>query len=218
MVLSAIAVVILAYLIGSINFAVIFSAIFIKKDVRKLGSGNAGATNMLREAGVLPGVLTFLCDALKGIAAAYLGYAVFKYVGVTDEFAWSVPIYGAYACGIACMLGHVFPIFFNFKGGKGVATGAGIFAVCCPKSLIIGLCVFVAVLLLTRYVSLSSLLATATVVILSFFLNDGQGDIVPKIIMGSVMLAIIFIKHSENLKRLVSGEEKKLRFGRKKNG
>lgn len=218
MVLIAVAVIICAYLIGSINFAVIFSSIFIKKDVRKLGSGNAGATNMMREAGVLPGVLTFLCDALKGIAAAYLGYAAFKYAGANSGAAWAVPIYGAYACGIACMLGHVFPIFFKFKGGKGVATGAGIFAVCCPKSLIIGLCVFAVVLLVSRYVSISSLLATATVVILSFFLCDNQGNIVPKVIMGSIMLAIIFIKHSENLKRLARGEEKKMTFGRKKNG
>lgn len=130
MVFAAIAVVIAAYFIGSVNFAVIFARAFLKKDVRNLGSGNAGATNVMRTAGFLPGILTFVCDALKGFLASYLGKLVFGLV-MSSGIDWLDPIYGAYLCGIACMLGHVFPIFFQFKGGKGAATSVGIYAVCC---------------------------------------------------------------------------------------
>lgn len=118
MVFAAIAVVIAAYFIGSVNFAVIFAKAFLKKDVRNLGSGNAGATNVMRTAGFLPGILTFVCDALKGFLASYLGRLVFGLV-ISSGIDWLDPIYGAYLCGVACMLGHVFPIFFQFKGGQG---------------------------------------------------------------------------------------------------
>lgn len=141
MVFAAIAVVIAAYFIGSVNFAVIFAKAFLKKDVRNLGSGNAGATNVMRTAGFLPGILTFVCDALKGFLASYLGRLVFGLV-ISSGIDWLDPIYGAYLCGVACMLGHVFPIFFQFKGGKGAAISVGIYAVCCPLAIILGLCAF----------------------------------------------------------------------------
>ena len=113
MAFAAVAVVIAAYFIGSVNFAVIFAKAFLKKDVRKLGSGNAGATNVMRTAGFLPGILTFICDALKGFVASYLGKLVFGLV-MSSGTNWLHPIYGAYLCGVACMLGHVFPIYFQF--------------------------------------------------------------------------------------------------------
>ena len=97
MVFAAIAVVIAAYFIGSVNFAVIFAKAFLKKDVRNLGSGNAGATNVMRTAGFLPGILTFVCDALKGFVASYLGKLVFGLV-MSSGANWLHPIYGAYLC------------------------------------------------------------------------------------------------------------------------
>ena len=135
----AIFTVILAYLLGSISFAIVFSKAFMKKDVRELGSGNAGTTNIMRTGGVKLGALTFLCDVLKGFITCFVGKLVFKFAFQNgDEWA----VYGAFLCGLACMLGHVFPIFFQFKGGKGIATSVGIFAVCCWPAILIGLSVF----------------------------------------------------------------------------
>lgn len=218
MVFAAVAVVIAAYFIGSVNFAVIFARAFLKKDVRNLGSGNAGATNVMRTAGFLPGILTFLCDALKGFLASYLGKLVFGLVSTYAGIDWLNPIYGAYLCGVACMLGHVFPIFFQFKGGKGAATSVGIYAVCCPLAIVLGLCAFALVLLATKIVSLGSLAAALTVVVLSIVLFAGDGNIFVVAALSITMGIIVFAKHKDNIKRLIHGEEKKLTLGGKKNG
>ena len=209
MVLWAVLVVIAAYLIGSINFAVIFANAFLKKDVRKLGSGNAGTTNVMRTAGFLPGALTFVCDALKGFAASFGGKLVFELIEKNASAEWAVPIYGAYLCGLACMLGHVFPVFFQFKGGKGVATSVGVYAVCSPIAIVIGLCVFAAVVLLSKTVSLGSVLAALTVVILSIVLHGGGPELIPALLSIAMGLLVI-IKHKDNIKRLISGTESKI--------
>ncbi len=216
MLFYAIGVVIFAYLVGSINFAVIFSNVFLKKDVREMGSGNAGATNVLRNAGVLPGVLTFLCDALKGFVASFAGKLVFDYVFVATSSELALPVYGAYLCGLACMLGHVFPVFFQFKGGKGVATSVGIFAVCCPIAIISGLAVFAIITLLSRYVSLASILATLVVVTLSLILHDKAAWFIPQAVLCVSMGVLVIAKHKENIKRLLNGTESKI--GGKKHG
>ena len=216
MLITAVVTVIAAYLIGSINFAVIFAKHFLKKDVRELGSGNAGATNVLRNAGLLPGILTFVCDALKGFLAAGLGKLVFQYISNTDGAVWALPIYGAYLCGLACMLGHVFPVFFQFKGGKGVATSVGIFAVCCPIAIILGLTVFAIVVAVSKMVSLGSLIATVTVVVLSIAFYDSSAGILPQAVLCIGMGALVFLKHAENIKRLLSGTESKIGKGGKK--
>ena len=216
--LLCVAAVISAYLLGSINFAVIFANAFLKKDVRKLGSGNAGTTNVMRTAGFLPGALTFVCDALKGFAACYIGKMLFCYALNTGGVKWAYPDYGVYLCGVACMLGHVFPVFFQFKGGKGVATSVGIFAVCCPKAIIIGLTVFALCVLITRIVSLSSLIATVTVISLSIvFYNYSAPMLIPSLLSVSMGLTV-FLKHKDNIKRLVKGEEKRIKIRRKSNG
>ena len=209
---GVIAAVINAYLLGSINFAVIFENIFLKKDVRELGSGNAGTTNVMRTAGFLPGALTFICDALKGFAACFIGKMLFIHA-FPDTIPW---VYVAYMCGVACMLGHVFPIFFRFKGGKGVATSVGIFAVCCPIAIIIGLTVFALMTLITRIVSLSSLVATVTVISLSLVFYDSEANIIIPALLSITMGVTVFLKHKDNIKRLVKGEEKKITVRRKK--
>ncbi|MBP3627302.1 MAG: glycerol-3-phosphate 1-O-acyltransferase PlsY [Clostridia bacterium] len=214
MIMTAIVTVIAAYLIGSINFAVVFSGVFLKKDVRDMGSGNAGTTNMMRVGGFLPGALTFLCDALKGFVACFIGELIFEYILNATSASWALPSNGAFLCGLACMLGHVFPIFFQFKGGKGVATSVGIFAVCCPIAIIIGLCVFAVSTLLSRIVSLSSLIATVTVVVMSVIFYDRSGSLAVQIILSVAMGLIVFLKHKENIIRLINGEENKI--GRRK--
>ena len=168
----------------------------------------------MRTAGFLPGALTFICDALKGFVACFIGKAVFTYF-LPDTVPW---IYVAYLCGVACMLGHVFPIFFQFKGGKGVATSVGIYSVCCPIAIIIGLAVFALMVLISKIVSLSSLIATVTVITLSIVFYDYSANIIIPALLSIAMGTIVFLKHKDNIKRLVKGEEKRLKFGGKKNG
>lgn len=216
MILKALLAVIVAYLIGSINFAVIFSSLFLKKDVRKLGSGNAGTTNVMRNAGFLPGALTFVFDALKGFAAVYIGRLIFENIHTQSASEWSMPIYGAYICGLACMLGHVFPIFFQFKGGKGVATSVGIFSICSPVAIISGLSFFAASTAITKIVSFSSLGATVVVVVLSMIFRDTSALFWPQALMSIAMGSLVFLKHKDNIKRLLAGTENKI--GGKKNG
>ena len=218
MVITALVTVIAAYLIGSISFAVIFAKSFLKKDVRELGSGNAGTTNVMRNAGFLPGALTFIFDALKGFAAAFMGKAIFEYIHTQTGSEWSFWIYGAYLCGAACMLGHILPLFFGFKGGKGVATSVGIYAVCCPIAIIIGLAVFAVSTLVTRYVSLSSVLAATVGVVLAIVFHNDTAGILPQIILSISMGAMVIIKHKDNIKRLINGTERKIKLGGKKHG
>ena len=210
MIMTALVTVVAAYLFGSVNFAVIFAKAFLKKDVRELGSGNAGATNVMRNAGFLPGALTFLCDALKGFAASLMGQLIFEYIGKHSGDEWAVGIYGAYICGVACMLGHVFPIFFQFKGGKGVATSVGIFAICSHWAIIMGLVVFAVCLLLSKIVSLSSLFATIVVVVGSIIFSDETASLFPQVLMSFMMGVIVIVKHKDNIKRLLSGTENKI--------
>lgn len=224
----AVAAVIAAYLIGSINFAVIFTKHFTKNDIRNFGSGNAGATNVMRVGGLKPGILTFVCDALKGFAASLLGKYLFSIIiSSNPSLSWAYPIYGAYLCGFVCMLGHVFPIFYQFRGGKGVAVSVGIYAVCCPKAIVLGLIVFALVTLLTKTVSIGSLIATVTVISLSVvFYNspigifktelDSAASLLWQSVLSIGMGVTIILKHIPNIKRLFSGEEKKIKIRRNK--
>ncbi len=216
-VLVAVCAIIAAYLIGSINFAVIFSNIFIGRDVRTEGSGNAGTTNVIRTAGFLPGALTFVCDAAKGFAGAFLGMQVFE--NFLPDLPVFTPIYGAYICYIFVMIGHIFPVFFGFRGGKGIATSVGGFAVCCWPAIVIGLSAFAVSTLISKIVSLSSLIATVFVVTFAIVFVDTSVPVLPQIIMAIIAGAIVFYTHRANIVRLIKGEEKKLTIGRgKKNG
>lgn len=213
-IIIAILVAIFAYLVGSINFAVIFTKLFIKQDVRDMGSGNAGTTNVLRVGGFLPGALTFICDALKGFVAAGAGKLVFVFLAQNMNADWANAVYGAFLCGFLCMIGHVFPVFFQFKGGKGVATSVGIFAVCCPVAIVLGLVAFAASTIITRIVSLSSLVATLVVVSLTIVFYDNTALLWPQALLTCLMGAVVILKHSTNIKRLLSGTEKKIKIRR----
>ena len=123
-VLALVLAVLISYLLGSVSFAVVFSNAFSHKDVRDFGSGNAGMTNVLRSVGVLPGVLTFVCDFLKGVFAVLIGrYLIFA---VAEPMGIIIPEYTAFFCGMACQLGHIFPVFYGFRGGKSVSTSVAI--------------------------------------------------------------------------------------------
>ena len=215
--LLIIAAIILAYLLGSINFAVIFANLFTKKDVRDYGSGNAGMTNVLRVAGPVPGILTFICDGAKGALACYIGrYIIFDYLNANYNSELFLPIYGALLCGIFCMLGHVFPVFFQFKGGKGVAISVGIFAVVDWRCIALALGVFVGLLLITRIVSISSLVATISMPVwVALFERQTNENLYISVALTIVMVIIIYVKHIENIKRLIRREEKPI-FGKSK--
>lgn len=218
MVMTVIVTAFAAYLIGSINFAVIFAKAFLKKDVRDMGSGNAGTTNVMRNAGFLPGILTFLCDVLKGFLACYMGEYVFEFINSQLHTALSYPAVGAYLCGLACMIGHVFPFFFGFKGGKGVATSVGIFAVCCPWAMVIGLSTWGITLLISKYVSLGSVFGAVAVVLSAIIitLSDAAVPVIwPQIILSLAMGTLVIVKHKSNIERLMAGTESKVKLGGK---
>ena len=203
-----------SYMLGSISFAIIFSKLFGKKDVRKCGSGNAGMTNVMRSVGLGPGLLTFLFDALKGAAACILAKEVFfPFVAQQGLHPYFNPTYGAYLCGFMCILGHAFPVFFSFKGGKGIATCVGIFAVCCYPAIIAGVSAFLIVMIITRIVSLGSIIAAVTVTVgVGIFHNDvyPTQPLLPALLLTALMAMFVIIKHKDNIIRLIHGEEKRL--------
>jgi glycerol-3-phosphate acyltransferase PlsY len=187
----------LAYLLGSIPWGLILSRIFARDDIRQKGSGNIGATNVARETGVIPGLLTLAGDILKGAVPVYLALLAF---GPADG---SGDVYLS-AVALAAFSGHLFPIYLKFRdGGKGVATAAGCFAVVSPAAVLAAVGVFIAMLLVTRRVSVGSLSAAATLPVAVWI---AAGSAIMTAAAGIVAL-FIFIRHGGNLKRLLAGKE-----------
>lgn len=203
-----------SYLLGSVSFAVVIGNCFAHKDVRKMGSGNAGMTNVMRVIGAKAGIITFVLDCLKGFVAAIIAKSVvFEYIFENRPVAWLSPVYWGYICGIFCLIGHMYPIFFRFHGGKGVATTAGIILACNPIVFAIGISVFIIAFLISKTVSISSLLAAITIVIGTAFLYEKTGLIHTRLIQTALVLliaAVIFLKHRDNIDRIANGEEKPL--------
>src|SRR5260221_4174311 len=192
-----------AYLLGSIPFGLLLTGLFGGVDVRKSGSGNIGATNVARVAGPLAGILTLLFDAGKGAAAVWLAGRV------SNESATWMTI-----AGLAALLGHCFPIWLKFRGGKGVATAAGAFFVLCPPALLGSVIVFLLVVFFWRYVSLASISAAAAMPLLIYFLLAPHHPPPPVVTLGLLPAApVIIYKHDGNIQRLVQGEESKWSFG-----
>jgi glycerol-3-phosphate acyltransferase PlsY len=187
--------VIVAYLVGSISFAVVLVRATTGKDIRAEGSGNAGATNVLRAHGKKLALFVALLDVAKGAAAVLL-----------MRLLTADPLWGALA-GVAAILGHVFPIFYAFRGGKGVATAVGAFVVLAPLALLCCLAVFVLVVALTRYVSLGSVIAMVLLPPVAGLLFHAPRAVVT----GAAVTALLVVfKHLGNLKRLALGQERKL--------
>ena len=199
---------IIAYLIGSINFSVILSKKMAGFDVREKGSGNAGTTNMLRSVGKKAAALTLICDVLKGVVAIliamFIGWA-FK----VENQSLLVQI-----AGIAVVLGHTFPIFFGFKGGKGVATSLGILIMSNWQIGLICLVFGVLLIALTRMVSLGSCAAAVLFPVLTLFITDnyivsqGSGYLIYSIILAIIVL----FNHRSNIKRIMAGNENRISF------
>ncbi len=186
-----------AYLLGSIPFGLMFARAFGTTDVRQSGSGNIGATNVARVAGPLPGVLTLVFDAAKGSLAVWLA-------GRFADHSTRIVM----LAGVAALLGHCFPVWLRFKGGKGVATGLGVFAALCPLAALAAAVLFAFVVLSLRIVSLASITAAAAMPLLVYFLWAPHHAPPLVVSFGTLFAAALIIyKHDANLQRLVEGTE-----------
>lgn len=201
---------IIAYAIGSINFSVIFSKKMAGFDVREKGSGNAGTTNMLRSVGKKAAALTLVCDILKGVVSIAIAIIIGNIVQETDK-ALLVQI-----AGICVVIGHTYPVFFGFKGGKGIATSLGILLIVNWQIGLICLVFAIVLMALTRMVSVGSIAAAVLFPVLTLFIG-GQFYITPGSYFAfSVIMAIIVIfNHRTNIKRLLEGKENKISFKNK---
>jgi acyl phosphate:glycerol-3-phosphate acyltransferase len=195
-----------AYLLGSIPFGVLFTQLFGGGDVRKSGSGNIGATNVARVAGPVPAILTLLFDVAKGAVPVWLAGRIGN-----ESATWMM------IAALAALLGHCFPIWLKFRGGKGVATAAGAFLVLCPAALLGSVMLFLIVLFFWRYVSLASISAAAAMPLLIYFLWAPHHAPPLIVTFGALAAAVIIIyKHDANIQRLAQGEEPKFSLGHKK--
>jgi glycerol-3-phosphate acyltransferase PlsY len=196
----------IAYLLGSIPFGLLLAKVFGGADVRKVGSGNIGATNVARVAGPLPGIITLALDAGKGWLAVWLAGRV------THSEAGAMVLVGFFA-----LLGHCFPVWLRFRGGKGVATAAGIFGALCPEALLAALLLFALVVWHWRYVSLGSLAAAAAIPLLVYLLWAPHYAPPNTVTIGSLAIALLVIyQHRGNIARLARGEEPRFSFGKKR--
>lgn len=195
-------VALVAYLIGSINFAIIFSKKFAGFDVREKGSKNAGTTNVLRTVGEGAAALTLICDILKGVVAVLIAMLAANIWKDTDTVVLK------YLAGLFAIIGHTFPVYYGFKGGKGVATSLGVLLIVNPQIGIICLSFALIIMIATRWVSLGSILAATLFPILTIFMTDNFGGKVISILIG----VLVIFNHRTNIKRLKDGTENKLSF------
>lgn len=193
----------LSYLLGSIPFGYVLVRIFRGEDVRRSGSGNIGATNVSRKSPAL-GIATLLLDALKGSAA--VGIALFFFRRIPG----GVLLYQAAAvAALFAVLGHVFPPWLRFRGGKGVASGLGSFVVIAPKAVLVAVGIFIAVVAVFRYVSLGSIVAVASFPLLVYIMHEYGNSPTSLALMGAASLLII-VKHHENIRRIFAGTEHRI--------
>ena len=197
---------IIAYLLGSISFSVIFSKKIAGIDVREEGSKNAGTTNVLRTVGKKAAALTLICDILKGVIALLIGYAI-SFITKDLNAALLVQIAGIFA-----IIGHTFPVFFKFKGGKGIATSLGILLLVNYQIGLICLVFWLIIVMFTRMVSLGSIMAAILFPVLTIFIAQNYLVEGNYIIFGIVVAVLVVFNHRSNVKRILEGKENKLSF------
>ena len=206
---------IIAYFIGSINFSVILSRKMAGFDVRDKGSKNAGTTNMLRTVGKKAALITLICDILKGVLSVFIAFILGLIIGETNK-ALLVQI-----AGIFVIIGHTFPIFFEFRGGKGVATALGVLITTNYQIGLICLVFALVIMAITRMVSIGSVLAAILFPILTIFIHNNylvqgtEGMDFGYIIYGIIIGLFVCFNHRENIKRILNGTENKLSFKKK---
>ena len=198
MILLYLLLIIASYFIGAIPTGVVLARAFSGKDIRQEGSGNIGATNVTRVLGKKLGALTLVGDLLKGFLPVWVGSYLVSSLNVVCLM------------GCAAFLGHLFPVYLKFKGGKGVATALGVFLYLSPIVILIEIIIFVFVVGIWKYVSLGSLIAAASMPLLLVIIGSPK----PVVLLSMAFALLIFIKHKANIQRLLNGTENK--FGTKK--
>ncbi len=193
-----------AYLLGSIPFGYLIVKKREGRDIRSVGSGNVGAANVARQAGLGAGALTLLLDAAKGYLSVWLAA---RFTG--ENVAWMM------VAALAAILGHLFPVWLNFRGGRGVATGVGVFLPICALAVAAALAVWVLVVLFWRYVSLGSIAAAASLPLLMYLLYAPRHAPPMIVSLGTTLAAVLIIwKHRPNIARLIAGTEPRFTFRR----
>lgn len=197
-----------SYLLGSLNAGIIISKLVAKKDIRSFGSGNAGATNVLRIFGLKPAIFTLIVDCLKSTLAVFLAMCFFK---------WLCPdinnIYGLCVASFFSVLGHIFPVYFGFKGGKGVMTFCGSLILIHPIYVAIGLSVFIITVTVTKYASLGSIISCISYLLLVAFVPLIKGNFTTatliELAINTLTVLLIIFRHRSNIKRLINKTESK---------
>ena len=209
-----------AYLLGSMNWAIIITRVFSHQDIRKVGSGNAGATNVLRSQGVIPAVLTLIGDVGKGVFAAYFGGWMMSWVQLAPGDAPMLThseliLMGRYIAGVFVVLGHMYPVFHGFRGGKGVAASAGLLFVWDWRMALMCVGLFVLTVAVSRMVSLGSVLAASYVPVLTFVFRRWADDMpIETVLFCTVLTSIVALcvifKHGSNMRRIANGTERRI--------
>lgn len=199
------------YLLGSVSFAVLVSKFLFKEDVRVKGSGNAGMTNVLRSYGKKGAVLTLLGDVAKGALSVGLGHVLFMLLA-----AGSLSLYGAYIGGICAIVGHMFPLYFGFKGGKGVATSGGVILALQPLLAVVLVTIFLAIVLVSKMVSLGSVVGISLYPVVTFLWTFfyTHNAVAFSTVCAAVIAGLVVWMHRANIGRILAGTEYK--FGSKK--
>jgi glycerol-3-phosphate acyltransferase PlsY len=196
-------IVFVAYLLGSIPFGLLIVKISGGGDIRKSGSGNIGAANVARNAGAIAGVLTLLLDAAKGYLAVFLAA---RWTG--ENIRWMT------AAAVIAVIGHMFPVWLRFRGGKGVATGVGVILPICWQAAALGILLWLVVVAFWRYSSLGSIAAAVAMPIFVYVLYAPHHAPPEALTFGTVLISIlVLVKHRSNMERLIAGEESRLKLG-----
>lgn len=209
-----------AYLLGSMNWAIILTRLFSGQDIRKVGSGNAGATNVLRSQGVVVAALTLIGDIGKGVLAAFLGGWIMSWVQLSPGDAPMLTyaeliLMGRYIAGVFVVVGHMYPLFHGFRGGKGVAATAGLIFVLDWRMALMCAGLFLLTVAVSRMVSLGSVLAASYVPVLTFVFRRFADDMpLETVLFCTVLTAIValcvIVKHGSNMRRIANGTERRI--------
>lgn len=205
----------IAYLLGSIPFGYLIVRATRGADIRETGSGGTGATNVSRRAGKLAGILTLILDALKGALAVWAAKLLFA-LPLVGSAAFQEPVnyWWVTAAAVAVIVGHMFPVWLRFRGGKGVATGVGVFLVLAPIAVAFAAILFVLIVWKTRYVSLGSMVAATAIPVFVLVQNAfirPVSPLAPVISASTISAALIVVAHRENIGRLIEGRESKFK-------